>query len=309
MPDDAESAGADKPESSAFVTRDELSGVLEDMMGRMMTRLARSQQESLNALRSDLTAQINTGAAAAAAAVQRPLTGQAVAGPATSSDLNAAFAAQRAAEARAAQALVARQAVAAKLRADYEAQMLAAGIALPAAPVAAAGAGGAPARSRSDFKSTVDQVVINADPTNNVTAAVMRRRMTDNRQLPKPQQNINLAPRRALWGADPQLTRGAVTSSREEAMRRAVRPPASLRMAWRTEPKSWTPCPLRFARPPTKLRECPKLTSVDRRTCAASPCSMFVRTSCRGRLTLTVSLKVSATTTSCRTPTLVRGSR
>ena len=37
MPGDAESAGADKPDSGAVVTRDELSGVLEDMMGRMMT--------------------------------------------------------------------------------------------------------------------------------------------------------------------------------------------------------------------------------------------------------------------------------
>ena len=121
MPGDAEAAGADKPDSGAVVTRDELSGVLEDMMGRMMTSLARSQQESINALRSDLTAQINTGAAAAAAAAQLPLPGQTAAAPAAATDLNAAFAAQRAAEARAAQALVARQALAAKLRADYEA--------------------------------------------------------------------------------------------------------------------------------------------------------------------------------------------
>ena len=107
MPGDAESAGADKPESGAGVTRSELSGMLEGMMGQMMTRLARSQQESLNALRSDLTAQINNGAAAAAAAAQRALTGQTAAGSATSADLNAAFAAQRAAEAKAAQDLVA----------------------------------------------------------------------------------------------------------------------------------------------------------------------------------------------------------
>jgi hypothetical protein len=73
-------------------------------------------------------------------------------------------------------------------------------------------------------------VIINADPANNVAAAVMRRRIADNRQLPKPQQNSNLAPRRALWGADPQLTRGAVTSSREEALRRAVRPSSHVAM-------------------------------------------------------------------------------
>ena len=225
----SDAEGDDTPEAGAVVTRDELSGVLENMMGLMMTNLARSQQESIAALRSDLAAQISAAVPAAASA-QLPLPAQPGAAPAPAPDLNAAFAAQRAAEAKAAQALVAKQALAAKLRADYEAQMLAAGIALPATPVAASAASVAPARTRNDFKSTVDQVIINDDPANDVTAAVMRRRIADNRQLPKPQQNSNLAPRRALWGADPQLTRGAVTSSREEALRRAVRPSSHVAM-------------------------------------------------------------------------------
>ena len=225
----SDAEGDDTPATGDVVTRDELSGVLENLMGRMMTDLVRTQQESIAALRSDLAAQISAAVPAAASA-KLSLPAQPGAAPAPAPDLNAAFAAQRAAEAKAAQALVAQQALAAKLRSDYEAQMLAAGIALPATPVAASAASVAPARTRSDFRSTVDQVIINADPSNNVAAAVMRRRIADNRQLPKPQQNSNLAPRRALWGADPQLTRGAVTSSREEALRRAVRPPSHVAM-------------------------------------------------------------------------------
>ena len=50
MPGGADAEGDDNPETGAVVTRDELSGVLEDMMGRMMTSLARSQQESIAAL-------------------------------------------------------------------------------------------------------------------------------------------------------------------------------------------------------------------------------------------------------------------
>ena len=156
--------GDGTPEAGAGVTRDELSGVMENMMGLMMTNLARSQKASIDALRSDLAAQISAVATPAAASAKPPLPVPPVAAPAPAPDLNAAFAAQRDAEAKAAQALVAKQALAAKLRADYEAQMRAAGIALPATPVAAAAASVATARTRSDFKSTVDQVIINADP-------------------------------------------------------------------------------------------------------------------------------------------------
>ena len=230
MPRDTDAESGDEAGDGAVVTRDELTGALDDMMGRMMTNLARMQKESFDSLRSDFTAQINAGAVGAAVATTPPGPVHPGAALAATADPNAVFAAKRAAEARAAQALVTPQAVAAKLRADYEAQLLAAGIALPPTPVAAAAARAIPARTRNDFKSTVDQVTINDDPSNDVMAAVMRRRIADNRQLPKPQQNADLAPRRALWGHDPQLTRAAVTSSREEALRRAVRPPSHVAM-------------------------------------------------------------------------------
>ena len=149
--------GDGTPEAGAVVTRDELSGVMENMMGLMMTNLARTQQESFAALRSDLAAQISAAVPAAASAQLTP-PAPPVAAPAPAPDLNAAFAAQRAAEAKAAQALVAKQALAAKLRSDYEAQLLAAGIAPPATPVAASAVSVAPARTRNDFKSTVEQV-------------------------------------------------------------------------------------------------------------------------------------------------------
>ena len=229
MPVDGDVSGDGQPDGSAGVSRDELSTMLEGMMGMMMTKLAASQDASLSAMRDELTARISEGAEAAASGGRNRTTTRAAAVAATA-DPNAAFAAQRAVEAKAAQERVARQAVAVKLRAEYEAKMVAAGLTAAATPAATAAAAEPLPLGGNDFKSTVAQVVINSDPTNDVTAAVMRRRITDNRQLPKQQQNVNLAPRRELWGANPQLTRGDVTSSREEAMRGATRPKSHVPM-------------------------------------------------------------------------------
>ena len=127
MPNDGDAPGGDQPDGDAGVTRGELAGMLEGMMGAMMSRLAESQEASLSALRRDLTAQISEGAAAAASGGRPQTAARAAVVAATASDPNAAFAAQRAAEAKAAQDRVARQVLAAKLQAEYEAKMVAAG--------------------------------------------------------------------------------------------------------------------------------------------------------------------------------------
>ena len=46
MPNDGDEPDADQPESNAGVTRGELAGMLEGMMGMMMSKLAESQSRA-----------------------------------------------------------------------------------------------------------------------------------------------------------------------------------------------------------------------------------------------------------------------